>query len=474
MRPAIAVPVQFKTASPNAAAGRLDDSWWRSFRSGELDRLEARIDTDNPDLAAAVARYERAKAVLDLSQSALYPNVGVAPSLSDNKQSSTRPLRSASQPNYYGANQVLGQLTWELDLWGRVRDQIAAAKAGAQANDDLLAATRLSLHASLARAYIALRGADAQAALLARTIVVYKSALALTEERLRGNVAPPIDVERAKIQLANAEAAAADIAQGRAVLEDLLAALVGKPASAFRISAAAMQPATPRPPRGAPSDLLLRRPDVAAAERLIFAANEGIGAAKADFFPRFYLLLSGGTQSTGLDLVNLHNSLWSIGPSVTAPIFDGGQRQASLDIARANYKVAAEQYRSTVFGAFQEVEDALASIRLLGQEHKSLVVSSQAAQRALDMSMSLYKDGAVSSLDVVTQQSAALDAQRAELAVQTRLLQQYVDLMLALGGGWSGQAPPPEPPAIPNIAALGPQGSDPGQMAAAGATEAKR
>jgi NodT family efflux transporter outer membrane factor (OMF) lipoprotein len=330
--------------------------------------------------------------VLDLSQSALYPNLLANPGLSDNKQSSTRPLRSNGQPNYYGSNQVLGQLTWEIDIWGRIRDQIAAAKAGAQANDDFYAATRLALQASLARTYIALRGADAQAALLARTIVIYKQALNLTQERLNQNIAPPIDVERAKVQLANAQAAAADIAQGRAVLENALAALVGAPASLFRIPPAALQPATPRRPRGAPSELLLRRPDVAAAERLIFAANESIGAAKADFFPRVYLLLSGGTQSTGLDLVNLHNSLWSLGSSVTAPIFDGGQRQASLDIARANYTIQAEEYKATVFAAFQEVEDALASIKLLGQEHASLAVSSQAAQRTLDMSMSLYKD----------------------------------------------------------------------------------
>jgi multidrug efflux system outer membrane protein len=458
---AIAVPVSFKTAPPANGGGRLSESWWRSFRSAELDRLEGRIDTDNPDLAAAAARYERAQAVVNLQQSALYPNFAISPSLSDNKQSSTRPLRSASQPNFYGANQVLGQLTWEIDLWGRIRDQIVAAKAGAQANDDLLAGTRLSLQASLARAYIALRGADAQAALLARTIGIYKSALSLTEDRLRGNVAPPIDVERAKVQLANAQAASADIAQSRAVLEDLIATLVGQAASSFKLSPASAQPATPRPPHSAPSDLLLRRPDIAAAERLILVANEGIGAAKADFFPRFYFLLSGGTQSTGLDLVNLRNSLWSIGPSVTAPIFDGGQRQASLDIARANYKAAVEDYRSTVFRAFQDVEDALASIRLLNQEYRALGVSSQAAQRALDMSTSLYKDGAASSLDVVTSQSAALDAQRAELAVQTRLLQEYVALMLALGGGWSGQAPPPEPPVVPNIVALGPQGRDP-------------
>ena len=460
--PPIATPARFKTALPSGA-GRIGDGWWRAFHNGELDRLEARIEEDNPGFAAALARYQRAKAIVDLAGSGLYPGVAAQPAFSDNKQSMTRPLRSKGQPTFYGSNQLFAQAAWEIDLWGRIRDTIAAAEAGAQANDDLLEATRQSLHASLARAYIALRGADAQAALLARTIVVYKSALDLTEQRLRGNVAPPIDVERARVQLANARAAAAEIAQNRAVLENALAALVGQPATLFKIAATGVQPAQPRPPRGAPSDLLLRRPDVAAAERLVLVANERIGAAKADFFPRFYLLLGGGTQSTTLQLANLQNSLWSVGPAVSAPIFDGGQRQATLDAARADFSAAAADYKTTVFAAFQEVEDALASIRFLGQEHAALAMSSQAAQRALDMSMSLYRDGAASSLDLVTAQSASLDAQRAELSVQTRLLQQYVALMLALGGGWSGQAPPTAPTATPGIALLGPQGHDPGQ-----------
>jgi outer membrane protein TolC len=210
--------------------------------------------------------------------------------------------------------------------------------------------------------------------------------------------------------------------------------------------------------------LLLRRPDVAANERLLFAANQSIGVAKADFLPRFFLLLSGGTQSTNLDLLNFHNSLWSYGPNVVAPVFDGGQRQASLDISRDNFKVAAAAYKASVFAAYQEVEDASASIKLLGDELKSLTTAATAAGRALDMSLALYKDGAASSLDLVTSQTAALQAQQAELTVQTRLLGQYVDLVIALGGGWNGQAPPPEPkpPEQRNVAVLGWQGRDPG------------
>ena len=464
LAPEVATPTQYKAAPPPGPSGALAERWWLELHSSELNRLEARIETDNPNYAEALARYDRAKAVVDLNESAFYPQVSSNPELSFNKQSQHRPLRSANQPTYYGSNQLFAQLSWELDLWGRVRDQVAAAKAGAQSNDDLLAAVRVSLHASLARTYIALRGADAQLALLTRTIKIYQDALKLTQERLKQNIAPPIDVERAKVQLASAQALAADTAQGRAVLENAIASFIGENASLFRIRPEGKQPPFPRPPRVAPAVLLLRRPDVAANERLLFAANESIGVAKADFLPRFFLLLSGGTQSTNLDLLNFHNSLWSYGPNVVAPVFDGGQRQANLDIARENFKIAAAAYKASVFAAYQEVEDASASIKLLGNELKSLSTAATAAGRALDMSLALYKDGAASSLDLVTSQTAALQAQLAELTVQTRLLGQYVDLVIALGGGWNGQAPPPEPtpPEQRDIAVLGWKGRDPG------------
>lgn len=463
--PAIAVPEKFKDSAPPGAKAALTEDWWRSFHDRELDRLETLIETDNPDYAAALARYERAKALLDLANSGFFPTVIGLPDLSYNKQSQNRPLRSQNQPNYYGSNQLFGQFAWEVDIWGRVKDVVAASKAGAQANDDLLAATRLSLHATMARTYIALRGADAQAALLARTITLYQSALDLTEQRLKDNIAPPIDVERAKVQLANAKASAAHIAQGRAVLENALAALGGQTASLFRIPVSAAQPATPRVPRMAPASLLVRRPDVAAKERLLNVANEQIGAAKADFLPRFYILMGGGTQSTNLDLLNFHNSLWNYGPALSMPIFDGGLRQANLDAARAQFSTAAAEYKGSILAAYQEVENALSSIKWIKLESASLSDAAKAAQRALDMAMSLYRDGAASSLDVVTQQTAALEAERADLAAKTRLLEQYVELMLALGGGWSGQAPAPEAPFPPPVALLGPQGQDPGGQA---------
>ncbi len=460
--PEIAVPEKFKDSAPLGPKVTLTEDWWRDFHDGELDRLETLIETDNPDYAAALAQYERAKALLDLANSGFFPTVIGLPDVSYNKQSQNRPLRSADQPTYYGSNQLFGQFAWEVDIWGRVKDVVAASKAGAQANDDLLAATRLSLHATMARTYIALRGIDAQAALLVRTIKLYQLALDLTEQRLKDNIAPPIDVERAKVQLANAKALAAQIAQSRAVLENALAALGGRTASLFRIPVSSAQPATPRLPRMAPASLLVRRPDVAAKERLLNVANEQIGAAKADFLPRFYILMGGGTQSTNLDLLNFQNSLWNYGPALSMPIFDGGLRQANLDAARAQFSTAAAEYKGSIITAYQEVENALASIKWLRIQSAALSDAAKAAERALDMAMSLYKDGAASSLDVVTAQSAALDAQRADLVAKSNVLEQYVELMLALGGGWSGQAPAPEAPFPPPVALLGPQGQDPG------------
>ncbi len=285
--PAIAVPEHYKTAPPAGPIGEpqkpggapfaaLNSTGWRrgSKRIIRITRRRWRVTSApgrcliSPNPPFTLRSWARRRSA----------------TISSRKTGRCAPL---NQPTYYGANQLVGSFSWELDVWGRINDLVAAAKAGAQSNDDLLAAVQLSLHAGLARTYIALRGADAQAALLARTIGVYQSALKLTQERLKQNIAPPIDVERAKVQLASAQAAAADIAQGRAVLENALAVLSGQTASFFRIAAEAKQPATPRPPHAAPAVLLLRRPDVAANERLLFASNERIGAAKADFLPRF-------------------------------------------------------------------------------------------------------------------------------------------------------------------------------------------
>jgi len=329
--------------------------------------------------------------------------------------------------------------SYELDFWGRVRDLIKAANATAEASRDALAQARLELHAELAGDYIDLRGIDAEAKLLSDTIANYQAALDLTSSRLAAQIAPPIDVERAKAQLETAKAQATDLSVRRAALEDAIAALTGQSAAAFKIGRSAGQLAFPKRPRAVPGDVLLRRPDVAEAERLSEAASSGIGAARAAFYPRFSLGLIGGAQDTGLSLLTPGNSFYSLGPSVSLPLFDAGLRKAELDAANAAYAQTVADYRSTVLRAVKEVQDNLSALHWLAVEAGEASAAAQAAGKAAGMAMSLYRDGAASYIDVVTAQNAALDAERATIALRTRQLDANVALMLALGGGWSSR-----------------------------------
>ncbi len=437
--PTIALASRFKEA-PAPGDRELDSSglWWRNFNDRQLNELEAEVDVANPDLAAALAAYDRARAFAAAAQAGLYPEIDAASSLSYNRQSNNRPLRSANQPTYYGNNQLYGQVaSYEVDFWGRVRDLIKQANAGAQAVADALAQARLELHAELASDYIRLRGLDAEAKLLSDTIANYQAALNLTQERLAAQIAPPIDVERAETQLETVKAQATDINVQRTALEDSIAALIGQSAASFSLSPAARPIAYPKRPRAVPSDVLLRRPDVAESERLAAAASEGIGVARAAFYPRFTLTLLGGTQDTGINLLTPGNSAYALGPNVSLPLFDAGLRQAELDAASAAYAEAAAHYRATILLAVKDVEDSLSALRWLAEEARQTIAAADAARKAAEMAMSLYRDGAASYLDVVTAQNAALDAERAVIALRTRQLDANVGLMLALGGGWS-------------------------------------
>ncbi len=320
-----------------------------------------------------------------------------------------------------------------------MRDLIKAANAQAQASADALAQAKLELHAELATAYIELRGIDAQAKLLADTIANYQAALNLTRSRLAADIAPPIDVERATTQLENVKAQASDLLVRRSALEDAIAALVGQSASSFKVAVTSAPIALPRRPRATPADVLRRRPDVAESERFIEAANANIGVARAAFYPRFTISLLGGSQDTGLNLLTPGNSIYSVGPAVSLPLFDAGLRKAQLEAADASYAQAIATYRSTILQAVREVEDNLSALRWLGDEARSTAAAADAAQKAADMAMALYRDGASSYLDVVTAQNAALEAQRLEIALRTRQLDANVALMLALGGGWAAE-----------------------------------
>jgi outer membrane protein, multidrug efflux system len=441
--PAVALPSHYANATSGPANGfGLAAEWWRSFHDPELDRLEAQVDANNPDLAAALAAYEASNAAAAAATSGLYPELDAGGGLSANRQSDNRPLRSKTQPTYYGANQIYATVaSYEIDIWGRVRDVVNAANATAQANQDLFVEAREELHAELARDYVDLRGLDAETKLLADTIDNYRSALQLTQTRLQAKIAPAIDEQRALNQLSDAQASASDLALRRTALVDAIADLTGAPAASYHIAAVSQPMAFPLRPRSTPGDVLRRRPDVAAAERDAAASSALIGAARASLYPKFTLGLLGGTQDTALRLLSPGNIDYTVGPSVSAPLFDFGLRKAQIEQAKAEFKIAAAKYRATVLRAVREVQDNLSALHWLEIESQQTDSAANAARTASDMSMALYRDGAASYLDVVTAQNAALAAERAAIALHSRQLQANVALMLALGGGWN--APPP-------------------------------
>ena len=444
--PHMSLPAKFKDAPRDGAELPANGAWWVSFRDRTLDELESQVDTANPTLAAAVAANDAAAQRALQAAAGLLPQINGIGQVTANRQSNNRPLRGANELDYYGNNILGAQVSYEIDIWGRVRDLVKAANLTAEASVDALADARLELHAELARAYVDLRGLDAQAKLISSTIGIYSSALDLTKSRLQAQIASPVDVDRAQTQLSAAQAQGSEIALQRAALEDAIAALVGKPAASFSIAKTSGVLPLPKRPRAVPVEVLRRRPDVAEQERLTAAANQDIGAARANFLPRFTLLALGGTQDTGFRLFNPGNAFGTIGPSMDFPLFDAGLRQAELEVAKDVFTQAAEQYRATVLNAIKEVEDNLTALRWLAEEARQTETAAAAAQRAADLSLTLYRDGASSYLDVVTAQSTALEDERLAIILRTRELESNIGLMLALGGGWTVPPPPPPPP----------------------------
>jgi NodT family efflux transporter outer membrane factor (OMF) lipoprotein len=332
--------------------------------------------------------------------------------------------------------------SYEVDIWGSLRNAAAEGRDFAQASAADLAAMRLSLQAELASDYMALRGLDAQAAFLAETVDAFQKALDLTQTRFAGHISSGLDVARAQAQLDTARAQVSDVAARRALLEHAIAALVGKPASDFSLAAGTQDDVPPTPPTGLPSTLLERRPDIAAAERQVAAADAGIGVARAAFYPALTLTGIGGTQDTGLDLLSLPLAFWTFGPNVSLPIFEGGALDAKEAQAYAQYCEASADYRSAVLDAFREVEDNLALIHWLDREGQDEDAGTEAAKRALDIALNLYREGVDSYLEVVTAQTTYLDAEEAALDIQTRQLTADVGLIRALGGGWGTAALP--------------------------------
>jgi len=440
--PPTRIPTAFKESGPWQLARPADrvprDAWWSVYRDPVLDRLEEQVAAANPDVAAAMARHDEATAYLSQARSGLLPTIGAEASVERQRQSDNRPLRGAGQPSAYGANTVDVGIAYDLDLWGKIRNEVAAGRSAMQASEADLESVRLSLQANLASAYFNLRGLDAQQQLLGDTIDTYQRALKLTLSRHAGGIASDLDVSRAQTQLDTARASADDIAARRALYEHAIASLTGAPAPNFTLGAAAGSAYLPSIPTGVPAALLQRRPDIAAAERRVAQANAQIGVAKAAFFPDISLGLDGGYQSDTLSpWLMAPNEIWSVGPSLVFTLFDGGRRAAMTEQARARLAENGAKYKAAVLLAFQQVEDSLAQLHHLGDEATQQNAALIAAQRTLALSMSRYRDGVVSYLDVVTAQTTELDTQIAALNLNTRRLLASVRLIEALGGGWS-------------------------------------
>lgn len=443
--PTIAPVTAFKEAGPwqPAYPAPLDahSPWWSVFQDAALDRLEHQLDGDNPTLSGALGRYDEARAYLAQVQGDLLPSVGLNADLTHNRQSDNRPLRGANQPDLYPADTIGGSIAYDLDLWGRVRNRVAAGKAEAAASADDLAAIKLSLEAQLATAYISLRGYDQQIGLLSAAVDAYGKADAMTERRFRGGIASGLDTSRSGTQLAEAQAQLADVTAARALTEHAIASLIGTPASVFSLPVTTTPLALPAPPAAIASTLLQRRPDVAAAERRMAAANAEIGVARAAFFPDITLGGQGGFQNTGLPaLLTAPNLFWSVGPSAVLSLFDGGKRRAQVAIARAGWTQATADYRAQVLRAFQDVEDNLARLHFYGAEAEAEKRAVDQAGQTEQLSMNRYVKGAVSYLDVVTAQTTALRTRRQALTLDTLRLQASVNLIRALGGGWTNPA----------------------------------
>jgi NodT family efflux transporter outer membrane factor (OMF) lipoprotein len=417
------------------------DSWWMLYDNAELDEFEKRLIAGNPTLAAALANYAQARALADQARAGLFPTLGVNASLGPNRESTNAPLRGPTTPTYYNNNTLGGSVSYELDLWGQIRNEVAAGEANAAASAADLENARLSLIAQLAGDYIQLRSLDRDSAILDETVDAYTRALSLTEQRHGAGIAPGLDVSQAQTQLDAARSQAAQTLAQRALMEHAIAALLGVSASTFSIKPAIVAITLPRIPSGVPATLLERRPDIAAAQRRMIAANADIGVARAAYFPTLTLGAQGGFQSSGYsNWLSAPSSFWAIGPNALLSVFDGGLRRAQVKQARAEFDASAANYRSIVVSAFQQVEDSLAT---LDHYHDATVeekAAVDAAQRTLDFAMALYKQGATDYLTVVTSQTALLQTQIEALNLDTMQLSASVNLILALGGGWEDSA----------------------------------
>jgi len=444
VRPSTEVPPAYKeSASPGFAAAQPADAlakgkWWEIYKDPELDSLEDQVTAANQSLKAAQAQFEQARAAVQVARAAYYPTVSGSASGERQRVSANRPLFSSVSPSNYNDFQLPIDASWEPDVWGRVRRTVEAARSEAQASAADLAGVDLSLHAELALDYFELRGLDSQKQLLDSTVVSYEKALELTNSRYKGGIASAVDVAQAQTQLETTRAQDEDTDVQRTAFEHAIAVLIGKPPAEFSRMPTPLASPPPPVPASVPSELLERRPDIAAAERRVEEANANIGVARSAYYPQFLLSGDGGFESARLGtLLQGPAGFWALAGSAAELIFDGGERRGMTAEARAAYDESVDNYRQTTLSAFQDVEDNLAALRVLQGEAKTQDAAVAAAEHSLDLSISRYKGGVTSYLEVTTAQSAALSDEVTAVSILTRRMAASVLLVKALGGGWN-------------------------------------
>jgi NodT family efflux transporter outer membrane factor (OMF) lipoprotein len=412
--------------------------WWQVYNDPQLNALEEKINVSNQTLKAAFEAYQSAHAQVSIQRADLFPTLGISPSASREQESIHRPLYSSlSGSSLYNDFQIPGNASWEPDLWGRVRHTVEASRENAQASAADLETMSLSLHAELANDYFQLRGLDRQKELLDSTVVAFQKSVDLTSSRYKRGLSSGSDLALAQTQLDTTRAQDIDVGVARAQFEHAIATLTGEPASTFSLPPAPLTATPPAIPVGLPSQLLERRPDIAATERRMAAANEQIGIARSAYYPTITLSGGGGVESTNIGtLIQGPSALWAIGASASETIFDAGRRRAQNQQAQAAYDQTVALYRQQVLQSFQDVEDNLAALRVL--EHESAAEQSAVAdaQRSLNLSLIRYKGGLATYLEVITTQSTALADEITFSNVQTRRMSASVQLIKAIGGTW--------------------------------------
>ncbi len=444
-RPDVQAPSAYKESPPEAykewkAANPSDTTlrgdWWTLFGDSDLNALEQQIDVSNQNLKAAEARFAQARALIKVSQSQKYPTISAGTNITANRDSSTYALATSKTSTNFGNYQLPVDVSYEVDAWGRVRHSIEAARAEAQATAADLETLRLSYHAELAFDYFELRSADAEQKLLDDTVVTYQKALDLTENRFEGGVAAGAEVAQAKTQLEATKTQDTDVSVSRAQFEHALAVLTGKSPAEFSLAPRSIVD-PPAIPVGLPSQLLERRPDIAANERRMAEANAQVGIAHAAFFPQILLGAVLGLQGQSItNWLNWPSRFWAVGPGVLQTVFDGGRRRATQQASEFNYDATVATYRETALDAFQQVEDNLAALRVLEKETATQREAVVAAERSLQLSTNRYTGGLVTYLEVVTAQGTALANERAAVDILRRRMDASVLLIKALGGGW--------------------------------------